>query len=149
MAFGGFESGSSQQPMAEINMTPFVDVILVLLIIFIVTTPLMTQSISVNLPQTEGSATQEKPEAVSLSIGAQGQISLNKAAIADAELEKKLKELAEKQPQPELRLLADKDVRYARVAQIMAMVREAGINKMGFVMLASAGSLTADKTNSP
>jgi biopolymer transport protein ExbD len=134
MAFGGFDQGSPQ-PMSEINVTPLVDVMLVLLIIFMVCAPLMTQSISVNLPKAVGVSTEEKPETISLSVSADGALSWNGATVVDAALVQHLKEVAAKQPQPELHLMADKEVRYERVAQVMAMVRESGVTKMGFVML--------------
>jgi biopolymer transport protein ExbD len=134
MAFGGFEHDSAQ-PMAEINTTPLVDVMLVLLIIFMVCAPLMTQSIGVNLPSAAGAATQAKPDIVNLSIAADGQLSWNGESVADEGLRQCLTELAAKQPQPELHLMADKAVRYERVAQVMALVRDAGVSKMGFVML--------------
>ncbi len=137
MAFGGFEQSTSQ-PMSEINVTPLVDVMLVLLIIFMVCAPLMTQSIVVNLPKAVGASTQEKPETVSLAINATGGITWNGESVVDEGLTLCLTELAVKQPQPELHLVADKDVRYERVAQVMALVREAGITKMGFVMLPGA-----------
>ncbi|MBK8288048.1 MAG: biopolymer transporter ExbD [Cellvibrionales bacterium] len=137
MAFGGFDQGSPQ-PMSEINVTPLVDVMLVLLIIFMVCAPLMTQSINVNLPKAVGASTQEKPETVSLAIDSQGKLSWNGESVADAGLTQCLTELAAKQPQPELHLIADKDVRYERVAQVMALVRAAGVSKMGFVMLPGA-----------
>ena len=135
MAFGNFDQGSSQ-PMADINTTPLVDVMLVLLIIFMICTPLMTQSINVNLPKATGAATQEKPDIVNLAIAADGNISWNGEAVADNGLTQCLTEMAQKNPQPELHLQADKDVRYERVAEVMGLVRSAGINKMGFVMLA-------------
>lgn len=137
MAFGGFEQSTSQ-PMSEINMTPLVDVMLVLLIIFMVCAPLMTQSIDVNLPKAVGASTLEKPETVNLAISAEGKLSWNGESVADAGLAQCLTELAAKQPQPELHLMADKDVRYERVAQVMALVRDAGVSKMGFVMLPGA-----------
>lgn len=138
MVFGGFESSTSQ-PMAEINTTPLVDVMLVLLIIFMICAPLMTQSITVNLPKAVGTTTEEKPEAINVSITAQGQVKWNETALADdALLQQQLAQVAAKQPQPELHLLADKDVRYERVAQVMALVREAGVTRMGFVMLPGA-----------
>ncbi|HNE26147.1 MAG TPA: biopolymer transporter ExbD [Pseudomonadales bacterium] len=141
MAFGGFESGTAQ-PMSEINTTPLVDVMLVLLIIFMICAPLMTQSITVNLPKAVGTTTEEKPEAESLSINAQGQVEWNgKVLDNDALLLQQLAQLSAKQPQPELHLLADKNVRYERVAQVMAMVREAGVTRMGFVMLPGAASV--------
>ena len=134
MAFGSFDQNNSQ-PMSEINTTPLVDVMLVLLIIFMVCAPLMTQSITVSLPKAVGVAAQEKPEVVSLSISAEGSLSWNGEAVGDEGLTQCLTDMASKQPQPELHLMADKDVRYERVAQVMALVREAGISKMGFVML--------------
>lgn len=137
MAFGGFEQNSSQ-PMADINVTPLVDVMLVLLIIFMVCTPLMTQSIKVNLPKAVGASTQEKPEVIRLAIDAEGKLSWNGESVADEGLTLCLTELAAKQPQPDLHLVADKDVRYERVAQVMAMVQHAGVSKMGFVMLPGA-----------
>jgi len=138
MAFGGFESGSAQ-PMSEINTTPLVDVMLVLLIIFMICAPLMTQSITVNLPKAVGTTTEQKPEAVNVSINAQGQVKWGDTALTDdALLQQQLLQVAAKQPQPELHLLADKEVRYERVAQVMAMVREAGVTRMGFVMLPGA-----------
>ena len=148
MAFGGFEQSTSQ-PMSEINVTPLVDVMFVLLIIFMVCAPLMTQSITVNLPKAVGASTQEKPESVSLAINAEGGITWNGESVVDEGLTQCLTELAAKQPQPELHLVADKDVRYERVAQVMALVREAGVTKMGFVMLpggAAAASATVPVT---
>lgn len=139
MAFGGFEQNTAQ-PMSEINTTPLVDVMLVLLIIFMVCAPLMTQSIDVNLPKAAGVAAQEKPQVVTLSINAEGKLSWNGESVADEGLAQCLTELAAKQPQPELHLMADKDVRYERVAQVMALVREAGVSKMGFVMLPGANT---------
>lgn len=134
MAFGGFEQNTAQ-PMAEINTTPLVDVMLVLLIIFMVCAPLMTQSIDVNLPKAVGVSTQEKPQVVTLAVNAEGQLSWNGEVVSDDGLAQCLTELAARQPQPELHLMADKDVRYERVAQVMALVRGAGVSKMGFVML--------------
>lgn len=149
MAFGSFES-SNAQPMSEINTTPLVDVMLVLLIIFMICAPLMTQSITVNLPKAVGSTTEEKPEAVKLSINAQGVLLWNEENVAnDAVLQQYLSQLATKQPQPELHLMADKEVRYERVAQVMAMAREAGVTRMGFVMLPSAAAPAVAQPASP
>lgn len=140
MAFGGFEQNTSQ-PMSEINTTPLVDVMLVLLIIFIVCAPLMTQSINVNLPKAVGQAADIKPDIIHLAIDAQGSLSWNSEAVTEDALKQYLMQLAAKEPQPELHLVADKDVRYERVAQVMGLAKEAGVSKMGFVML-SDGSGT-------
>ena len=141
MAFGGFDQGGTAQPMSEINMTPLVDVMMVLLIIFIVCAPLMTQSISVSLPKAIGAATDEKRDAVQLAIAADGVLSWNNAVVMNGGLQALLTDIAQKQPQPELHLVVDKVVQYERVAQVMADVRAAGVLKMRFVMLAGEGGM--------
>lgn len=135
MAFGSFEPNSNQ-PMAEINTTPMVDVMLVLLIIFMITAPLMTQTIKVNLPASEGTPTSEKPQIINLQINAEGSLDWNQSSITDAILKQNLQEAAKKNPQPEIHLFADEAVRYEHVAHVMAQARDAGITKLGFVMLA-------------
>lgn len=134
MAFGGFDQNASQ-PMSEINTTPLVDVMLVLLIIFIVCAPLMTQTVHVNLPKTAGQASQEKPDIITVNIDAQGVLRWNDEVVTDERLQQYMAGIATKQPAPELRLAADKEVRYERVAQVMGFAKTAGVNKMGFVML--------------
>jgi len=135
MAFGGFEQ-NNQQPMSEINTTPMVDVMLVLLIIFMITAPLMTQSINVNLPAAEGSPTTEKPEIINLQISAEGSLDWNQSNITEATLKQNLQEAAKQNPQPEIHLFADEAVRYEHVARVMAQARDAGVTKLGFVMMA-------------
>jgi len=142
MAFGGFEQGNSQ-PMSEINMTPLVDVMLVLLIIFMVCAPLMTQSITVNLPKATGAVTEQKPTVINLSVAADGQLRWNDEAVADDGLVQHLREIAQQTPQPDLHLMADKEARYERVAQVMAEAKQAGVSKMGFVMLPSPAGAVA------
>lgn len=133
MAFGSFEQNNNQ-PMSEINTTPMVDVMLVLLIIFMITAPLMTQSISVNLPAAEGIPSPEKPEVIRLQIDAAGNLLWNQAVIDNATLEQYLQEVGRQQPQPEIHLLADESVRYQHVARVMAEARQAGVTQLGFVM---------------
>jgi len=135
MSFGSFEP-SNNQPMAEINTTPMVDVMLVLLIIFMITAPLMTQSIQVNLPAAEGAPTSEKPEIINLQISAEGLLDWNQSSITEATLKQNLQEAAKQNPQPEIHLFADEAVRYEHVARVMAQARDAGITKLGFVMMA-------------
>ena len=132
MAFGGFQQEGHAAPMSEINTTPLVDVMLVLLIIFIVTAPLMTQSIRIDLPQA-AAISQEKPEAVNLALDAKGKLYWNDAPLGENELPVRLADAARRQPQPELRLRADRETRYQKIAEIMGMAREAGIEKLGFV----------------
>lgn len=135
MAFGGFEQ-NNQQPMSEINTTPMVDVMLVLLIIFMITAPLMTQSIQVNLPAAEGTPTAEKPEIINLQISAEGALNWNNNALDESTLKHYLQEAGNQQPQPEIHLFADEAVRYEYVARVMAQARDAGVTKLGFVMKA-------------
>src|SRR3954468_12316132 len=119
MAFGGFNDNKHSAPMAEITVTPMVDVMLVLLVIFIITAPLFTHAIKLNLPQAQSAPAPEKPETVSLSIDAAGSIFWNEKAVARKELDAKLAEAAKKTPQPELQLRADKSTRYEVIAQVM------------------------------
>lgn len=134
MAFGSFESGSTARPMADINTTPLVDVMLVLLIIFLVTAPMMTQSIKVDLPQAEGAAITEQPKVVQLALDAEGHVFWDSEPIADdATLTQRLSAAATQKPQPELQLSADRETRYQRLAELMSAVRTAGLTKMGFV----------------
>jgi biopolymer transport protein ExbD len=116
MAFGGFQGQSEQQPMAEINTTPLVDVMLVLLIIFIITAPLLTHAIRIDLPQARSQSSPEKPETVTVSIDARGQVFWQGEAIAADALPARLAEAGKRQPQPELHLRADRDTRYQVLA---------------------------------
>jgi biopolymer transport protein ExbD len=134
MAFGGFERGSApSQPMAKINVTPLVDVMLVLLVIFIITAPLLAYAIKLDLPAEKGAAITAAPETVKLSIDAEGTLFWNTEKIDDDTLAARLKQSAAREPQPELHLRADRATRYERVAAVMAAAQEAGITKMGFV----------------
>jgi biopolymer transport protein ExbD len=133
MAFGGFNDNKHAAPMAEINVTPMVDVMLVLLVIFIITAPLFTHAVKLNLPQAQSAPAPEKPETVSLSINAAGALFWNDKAVSKTELEGKLAESSKKTPQPELQLRADKSTRYEVIAQVMAAAQNNGLTKMGFV----------------
>ena len=135
MAFGGFDSrGGSPQPMAEINTTPLVDVMLVLLVIFIITAPLLTHAIRLDLPQAQAPASAEKPDTITVSIDAQGRVYWNDAPVADAlALEARMREAAARTPQPDLHLRADQQVVYRKVAEVMAAAQQSGLSKMGFV----------------
>jgi biopolymer transport protein ExbD len=132
MAFGGFDNGN-QQPMSEINVTPLVDVMLVLLVIFMVTAPLMTHAVKIDLPQAQNQANVEKPQTISLSLDAGGRIYWNDRAIADTELAARLVDAARNDPQPELHLRADRNTRYQKIAELMAQVQSAGLQKIGFI----------------
>ncbi|NMM38610.1 MAG: biopolymer transporter ExbD [Glaciimonas sp.] len=138
MSFGGFNDNRPQAPMAEINVTPMVDVMLVLLVIFILSAPLFTHAIKLDLPSAQSAAAPEKPETISLSINAAGKIFWNDQAITQAGLPAKFAAAAQKQPQPELQLRADKETRYEVIAQVMAAAQNNGLSKLGFVTDAKA-----------
>ncbi len=131
MAFG--TQDESDEVMNEINMTPLVDVMLVLLIIFIITVPVMKHSVNVDLPRAANVIEEAKPETIQLAILADGTYNWNGAPVADAELEQKLQAEAIKEPQPELHIRGDREVRYEKVAQAMAAAQRANVRKIGFI----------------
>jgi biopolymer transport protein ExbD len=134
VAFGGFEQRGAGQPMSEINTTPLVDVMLVLLVIFIITAPLLTHSIKLDLPTAQAPASTETPETITLSIDASGALFWNDERIdGDGQLTARLADAAQRRPQPELHLRADRDTRYQRIAEVMSGAQRAGIEKIGFV----------------
>ena len=133
MAFGGFNDNGQQAPMADINVTPMVDVMLVLLVIFIITAPLFTHAIKLELPNAQSQAAPEKPETITLAINAEGKLFWNNAAITREELSQRIATASQKQPQPELQLRADKSTRYEVIAQVMSAAQNGGMNKIGFV----------------
>ncbi|MEQ1635729.1 MAG: biopolymer transporter ExbD [Methylococcales bacterium] len=126
--------GEDQDAMSEINVTPLVDVMLVLVIILLVTAPLLTQSVLVKLPETAETTPDVKDQPLQLGINAQGQITLNKETLADlGALEGTLKDALVQNPETAVHLYADQSVVYAKVAEVMATVQHAGISKMAFV----------------
>jgi len=133
MAFGGFSDNDSGRPMAEINMIPLIDVMLVLLIIFIVTAPLLTHSIKINLPKATTQVNLEKPETVTLSIDGSGNLFWDSNRIDDAQLAANLAGAAKRNPQPELHLRAEKTTQYQRLAEVMSAAQNAGVIKIGFI----------------
>lgn len=133
MAFGGFNNNQQQAPMADINVTPMVDVMLVLLVIFIITAPLFTHAIKLDLPTAQAEAAPEKPQTISLSINGEGQIFWGNDAISLPDLEARLAQSSQQKPQPELHLRADKATRYEIIAQVMAAAQSNGLTKLGFV----------------
>ncbi len=133
MSFGGFNQDKNNSPMSEINTTPMVDVMLVLLIIFMVTAPLITNTVNVNLPNSKTVASPEKPSIINLSLNAQGQLIFNGKNINDNDLPQLLQNEVAKKKDVELRLQADRDTRYQRITDIMTEANKAGISKLGFV----------------
>ncbi|MBK4734851.1 ExbD/TolR family protein [Noviherbaspirillum pedocola] len=133
MAFGGFNDDKQGAPMSDINVTPMVDVMLVLLVIFIITAPLFTHAVKLDLPAAQAAPAPEKPETITLSIDGAGKIYWNDAPIEQADLAARMSAAAQKQPQPELQLRADKGTRYEVIAQVMAAAQNNGLTKLGFV----------------
>ena len=133
MAMGSFNSQHHQMPTAEINMTPLVDVMLVLLIIFIITAPLMTHSVPVDLPRAASTPTPEKPMTLQVSINAENQIFVGSDPVDRSILETKFREAVAKDANVEMHLKADRSTRYESVAETMSAARRAGLTKIGFV----------------
>ena len=131
MAFG--TQDEPDEVMNEINMTPLVDVMLVLLIIFIITVPVMKHAVNIDLPRATSEPEQTKPQNIVFTVAADGSYFWNDQKIEDAELVGRLAAEAAKEPQPELHIRGDKAVRYERVAKAMSAAREAGVRKIGFI----------------
>jgi biopolymer transport protein ExbD len=133
MAFGAFHRGGEAAPMAEINMIPLIDVMLVLLVIFIITAPLLTHAVRLDLPKASSHANLTKPENVQLAIDAGGRVYWNGEALERAAWRERMADAAKRQPQPELHIHADGTVAYRRVAEIMSDAAKAGLTRLGFV----------------
>jgi biopolymer transport protein ExbD len=131
MAFGAGQD--SDDVVSEINMTPLVDVMLVLLIIFIITVPVLTHSVKLDLPRAKNSATSIKPDTVTLSVSADGSIYWNELPADVNALEARLRAAAAQQPQPEVHIRGDRHVDYEHVVKVMAAAQRAGILKLGFL----------------
>jgi len=128
-----FSAGEHTQPMSEINTTPLVDVMLVLLVIFIITAPLLSHAVKIDLPQATSQPLEEKPEVIDLAVDAEGKLFWNDTEIQPADLAGKLQEEAGKQQQSELQIRADKNTRYQVLAEVLAKAQTAGMKKVGFV----------------
>lgn len=131
MAFGSFSEGGITQPMAEINTTPMVDVMLVLLIIFIITIPVMQQAVPIDLPQISSQKVEDKPVVIQLALDTEGRYYLDGAPVHRSEVESHFAATASRNP--ELHLRADRGTRYEKVTDILAVAQKAGINRIAFV----------------
>ena len=140
MAMGSFNTSGAQAPMAEINTTPLVDVMLVLLIIFIITAPLLTHSVNVDLPRASSAPVEHKPATLQVSIDADGKVSLAGEAVSPTELESRFRDAVGRDAQVEMHLMADRTTRYESVAETMSAARRAGLSKIGFVTQPVTGS---------
>ncbi|MDP2017119.1 biopolymer transporter ExbD [Hydrogenophaga sp.] len=123
----------SDDMMSEINMIPFIDVMLVLLIIFIITVPVIKHAVNIELPQASMEKVQDKPDNIRLAVDAEGVYFWNDQRVDDADFATRLQAAAAQEPQPELHIRGDKAVRYERVAQAMATAQRSGVRKIGFI----------------
>ena len=133
MAFASFDSKSAGAPMSEINMVPLIDVMLVLLVIFIVTAPLLSHAVKLELPQASSSVASFKPDKIDFAIDAAGTLHWNGEAVTRAEAAQRFAIEGQREPQPEVHLRADQNVAYRVVAQTLADASRAGLTKVGFV----------------
>ena len=133
MAFGGFNRSGAGMPMAEINMIPLIDVMLVLLVIFIITAPLLTHAVKVDLPKASSALNITKPDNVQLGIDAGGRVYWNGEALDRSGWRSRMDSAAAQKPQPEVHIRADGAVAYRRVAEVMADAAKSGLTRIGFV----------------
>ena len=133
MAFGAFTKGGEGAPMAEINMVPLIDVMLVLLVIFIVTAPLLTHAVKIDLPKASSRPNITQPENIQLAVKANGELYWNGAPVDPATLGSLMASAAKQNPQPEIHLSADRTTEYQKVAEVMSAAAKAGLVKIGFV----------------
>jgi biopolymer transport protein TolR len=133
MSFGRLERARASAPMSDINMTPLIDVMLVLLVIFILTAPLMTSNLPLNLPKAGGQPTDSAPSALNVGLNAQGQLFLDDKPVERAALSERAKTAAQRSADTEVRLQADEKVPYGQVAELMALLQEAGLTRIGFI----------------
>jgi biopolymer transport protein TolR len=138
MAFGRLERNPGSQPMSEINMTPLIDVMLVLLVIFIITAPLMTSSLKLDLPKTEGARPSDAPAFIALAVDVQGNFFVGDDKVDKAQLVLRVREAAQRDAQTEVQLRADQQVPYGRVAELIGLVQDGGLSRIGFVTEAPA-----------
>jgi biopolymer transport protein TolR len=133
MAFGRLERTKGEPPMSEINVTPLVDVMLVLVVIFIITAPLLASSIRLDLPKAEGTQPGDAPRFVTLVVDQGGQLFLNDKPVAAAQLAEQLAATAKQNPETEIQLRADQAVPYGKVVEVMGLAHKAGLSRIGFV----------------
>ncbi|MDT7834028.1 ExbD/TolR family protein [Aquabacterium sp. OR-4] len=133
MSFGRLERASASQPMSDINMTPLIDVMLVLLVIFIITAPLMSTSLRLDLPKAAGATPSAAPSAVAVAVDGQGQFFWGDEPVKAEQLQARVREAASRDPGTEVQLRADQAVPYGRIAELIGLVQQAGLVRIGFV----------------
>ena len=133
MSFGRLERSQGSEPMSDINMTPLVDVMLVLVVIFIITAPLLASSIRLDLPGTDAARPNDAPKFVTVALDKAGQLFLNDQPVTLDELSNSLARSAGQNPDTEVQLRADTTVPYGRIVEVMGTAQKAGLNRIGFV----------------
>ncbi|CAN5861070.1 biopolymer transporter ExbD [soil metagenome] len=133
MAFGRLERTSRPPPMSDINMTPLIDVMLVLLVIFMITAPLMTSSLKLDLPKSDAARPTDTPQFISVALDPQGALHFGDELLDLPAFTARVAEAARKNPQTEVQLRADQSVPYGKVAELIGLVQKAGLNRIGFV----------------
>lgn len=133
MAFGRLERSRGVEPMSDINVTPLVDVMLVLVVIFIITAPLLASSIRLDLPRSDAAGTHDVPRFVSVVVDRAGQTYLADEPMTLEQLSQRLKTVAAANPDTEVQLRADQGVSYGRVVEVIGVAQKAGLSRLGFV----------------
>ena len=133
MAFGSFDSGGHSQQNAEINMVPLIDVMLVLLVIFIITAPLLTHAVKLDLPTASSNVNQVKPENIQIAIDGDGKLFWNGEVVERKVMQERLAASSKQTPQPEIQFRADKKVQYQRVTEVLSDAAKVGMTRIGFV----------------
>ena len=146
MAFGRLERSTRPPPMSDINMTPLIDVMLVLLVIFMITAPLMTSSLKLELPRTDGGQPNDAPQFITVALYPQGALYYGEDKLDAAAFNARLADAARKNPKTEVQLRADQSVPYGRVAELIGVLQKAGLSRIGFVTEAPAAAAAATAT---
>ena len=133
MAFGRLERNPGANPMSDINMTPLIDVMLVLLVIFMITAPLMTSSLKLDLPKSDAAQPSDTPQFVSVALDSQGRYFFGDERVDATGFGERVAAAARKNPQTEVQLRADRGVAYGKVAELIGIVQKAGLSRIGFV----------------
>nr|WP_297355128.1 biopolymer transporter ExbD [uncultured Caldimonas sp.] len=133
MAFGRLERTAAPRPMSDINMTPLIDVMLVLLVIFMITAPLMTSSLKLDLPKTDAAAPNDAPRFVRVALTPEGDLYLDDQKLPQEEFVFRIGAWGKQHPDTEVHLRADRSVPYGRVAELIGIVQKAGLNRIAFV----------------
>ncbi|MDQ6685086.1 MAG: biopolymer transporter ExbD [Pseudomonadota bacterium] len=133
MAFGRLERTPAAQPMSDINMTPLIDVMLVLLVIFMITAPLMTSSLKLELPKSDAAQPSDTPQFIAVALDRDGKLFVGDEAVTSTVFAARIAAAAAKNAQTEVQLRADRSVPYGRVAELIGEVQKAGLSRIGFV----------------